>query len=140
MFPTMSNTPLPAILRPAEYGAAWRRARDAFLREHPTCKACGEYSGRVVAATVVDHVVPHRGNPRLFWDRANWQALCKRCHDSHKQRAEKSGRVLGCSADGTPIDPRHHWHTSQPDAPASPLTRTHAGQAPRDEAREGTGG
>ncbi|MHA6731654.1 hypothetical protein [Devosia sp. A369] len=21
---------------------------------------------------VVDHIVPHRGDQRLFWDRANW--------------------------------------------------------------------
>lgn len=33
-------------------------------------------------ATVVDHIVPHRGDDRLFWDEENWQALCKNCHDS----------------------------------------------------------
>ncbi len=32
-------------------------------------------------ATVVDYMVPHRGDKALFWDRSNWQALCKRCHD-----------------------------------------------------------
>jgi 5-methylcytosine-specific restriction protein A len=32
-------------------------------------------------ATVVDHIIPHRGNQRLFWDQNNWQALCKRHHD-----------------------------------------------------------
>jgi 5-methylcytosine-specific restriction protein A len=24
---------------------------------------------RYVKATVVDHIVPHRGDPKLFWDR-----------------------------------------------------------------------
>lgn len=33
-------------------------------------------------AEVVDHIVPHRGDEKLFWDESNWQALCKRCHDS----------------------------------------------------------
>ena len=37
--------------------------------------------GRLVKATVVDHVTPHRGDKKLFWDESNWQALCKRCHD-----------------------------------------------------------
>ena len=29
----------------------------------------------------VDHIIPHRGDQKLFWDRNNWQALCKPCHD-----------------------------------------------------------
>lgn len=66
--------------------------------------------GRYVAATVVDHIVPHRGDMKLFWDRDNWQALCKACHDSHKQRLEKSGRVAGCDLAGLPSDPGHHWN------------------------------
>lgn len=33
-------------------------------------------------AEVVDHIVPHRGDGKLFWDEGNWQALCKNCHDS----------------------------------------------------------
>lgn len=37
--------------------------------------------GKYTKATVVDHVVPHRGEELLFWDRSNWRALCKRCHD-----------------------------------------------------------
>lgn len=32
-------------------------------------------------ATVVDHVVPHRGSKRLFWDHNNWQALCTPHHN-----------------------------------------------------------
>ena len=31
-------------------------------------------------ATQTDHVVPHRGDPTLFWDeQGNWQALCRSC-------------------------------------------------------------
>jgi 5-methylcytosine-specific restriction protein A len=25
---------------------------------------------------VVDHIRPHMGDPALFWDEGNWQALC----------------------------------------------------------------
>ncbi|MOA46225.1 hypothetical protein D3C78_1687130 [compost metagenome] len=77
---------------------------------------------RPAAAVIVDHKVPHRlgearasEDPeriaaawRLFWDRSNWQSLCKLCHDSTKQRLERSGRLPGCQTDGRPLDPRHH--------------------------------
>jgi 5-methylcytosine-specific restriction protein A len=38
-------------------------------------------SDKVVAASVVDHIKPHKGDKRLFWDMKNHQPLCKRCHD-----------------------------------------------------------
>lgn len=63
----------------------------------------------MVAASVVDHKIAHRGDMTLFWDKANWQSLCKPCHDSWKQRLEKSGRD-GCSVDGIPMAAGHHWH------------------------------
>ncbi|WP_338021838.1 AAA family ATPase [Aquabacter cavernae] len=40
-------------------------------------------------ATVVDHIAPHRGDQALFWDKGNWQPLCKPCHDRAKQGEEK---------------------------------------------------
>lgn len=46
----------------------------------PTCDALRE-TGRPARATVVDHIVPHRGNMALFTDPNNLQSLCKRCHD-----------------------------------------------------------
>lgn len=90
------------------YDSRWKRARLGFLAKHPLCMECARFN-HVTAATVVDHKVPHRGDMALFWDKSNWQSLCKSCHDRHKQRLEKSGRVAGCSADGIPIDPQHHW-------------------------------
>lgn len=57
------------------YGARWQRAREAYLAAHPLCASCKRH-GRVTPARVVDHVVPHRGDPQLFWDESNWQALC----------------------------------------------------------------
>jgi 5-methylcytosine-specific restriction enzyme A len=72
------------------YGPRWRRARAAYLAQHPLCAAC-QVLGRVVPATVVDHVVPHRGDAARFWDEANWAALCKRCHDAKSAREGRWG-------------------------------------------------
>ena len=62
------------------YGADWRKARKPFLARNPLCNACMK-QGVLTPATIVDHITPHRGDPRLFWDETNWQPLCKRCHD-----------------------------------------------------------
>ena len=90
------------------YGSRWQKARATYLLSHPLCLE-HERRGFVVVATVVDHIEPHRGDQTLFWNTDNWQSLCKQCHDSHKQRLEKSGTVVGCDIDGMPIDKRHHW-------------------------------
>jgi 5-methylcytosine-specific restriction protein A len=92
------------------YGGRWRKARLAYLAKHPLCRRHQE-RGEIVAATVVDHIVPHKGDMKLFWDsKNNWQSLCKHCHDSWKQRLERSGKELGCDVKGAPIDPNHHWN------------------------------
>ena len=69
------------------YGGRWQRERKRFLFKHPMCCYC-ERDGRVTAATVVDHIIPHRGDQVLFWDQSNWQALCAPCHDSVKKAEE----------------------------------------------------
>lgn len=105
------------------YGYRWQLAREDHLRRHPLCVMCSD-QGWPTAASVVDHKEAPRlrdakasGDAarisaawKLFWDRDNWQSLCKPCHDSMKQRLEKSGRLVGCAADGRPLDPRHHWN------------------------------
>jgi 5-methylcytosine-specific restriction protein A len=72
------------------YGARWRRARAAYLARHPLCVPC-KAAGRLEPATVVDHVVSHRGSAVTFWDAANWQGLCKRCHDAKTAREGRWG-------------------------------------------------
>lgn len=62
------------------YNKQWMRESKKFLATHPFCVRCKK-AGRVTPATVVDHIIPHRNNKQLFWDRSNWQALCKPCHD-----------------------------------------------------------
>lgn len=93
------------------YGRDWQKARAQFLKDHPLCRDHFK-RGELKPATVVDHVVPHRGDVARFWDRSNWQSLCSHCHDSHKQRLERSGRVAGCDENGVPLDPAHPWRAS----------------------------
>lgn len=62
------------------YSSKWQKISRAYLRRNPLCVCC-QTKGKFVAATVVDHIVPHKGDEKLFWDRNNWQALCKPCHD-----------------------------------------------------------
>lgn len=62
------------------YNSKWRRLSKQYLRKHPMCARCMQ-QGRYVPATVVDHIIPHRGDSALMWDESNWQALCKPCHD-----------------------------------------------------------
>ena len=64
------------------YDGRWKAARRAYLQRNPLCEECRR-AGKLTPATVVDHIVPHRGDMRLFWDKTNWQPLCKDCHD-HK--------------------------------------------------------
>lgn len=62
------------------YGSKWRRVSKSYLEAHPLCEECRK-RGIYTKATVVDHIVPHRGDQKLFWDQSNYQALCKKCHD-----------------------------------------------------------
>jgi hypothetical protein len=70
------------------------------------------------AGPVFDHVEGHHGDYEKFWDRDNWQALCKRHHDSTKQREENDrrrgdggqkvrGRSFGTGAPAKLLRPRN---------------------------------
>ncbi|HHM4835725.1 TPA: HNH endonuclease [Pseudomonas aeruginosa] len=71
------------------YGYRWQQARARYLAKHPLCRLCSD-AGKVVAATEVDHIIPHRGDMELFWQESNWMALCKVCH-SKKTATEDGG-------------------------------------------------
>ena len=90
------------------YGRQWRTARAYHLRQHPYCALCDQV-GVTQLADVVDHIIPHRGDPVLFWDQTNWQSLCQPCHDGAKASLEATGKLRGCDVNGMPIDPNHHW-------------------------------
>ena len=70
------------------YTAEWDRASLAFKCEHPLCLGC-EAEGRLAPTEVVDHVIPHKGNAALFWDRSRWQPCCRWHHDVVKQLLEQ---------------------------------------------------
>jgi 5-methylcytosine-specific restriction endonuclease McrA len=91
------------------YGYKWQQARAGYLVLHPFCAYCLReasisYAQDAVAiglqcaragiglpyAQVVDHVTPHRGDMKLFWDSSNWQSLCSPHHSRDKQREEAS--------------------------------------------------
>ena len=59
---------------------AWAALRREVLMEQPFCAVCLA-EGRYTPAQVVDHITPHRGDARMFFDKGNLQPLCKRCHD-----------------------------------------------------------
>lgn len=67
---------------------------------------CGK-DGKIVPASVVDHIKPHREDRRLFWAQWNWQPLCKDHHDAAKQREDHRGYSGAAGVDGWPVDARH---------------------------------
>jgi 5-methylcytosine-specific restriction enzyme A len=92
------------------YGRRWKAARAEYLTLNPWCTFCARRGVRA-AASVVDHIQPHRGNVDLFWDPSNWQPLCGPCHNGAKQSQERTGKVRGCDEHGWPLDPGHPWRT-----------------------------
>ena len=76
--------------RPLYGTARWQRISAAQREAEPLCRMCLA-RGLTVAATVCDHIVPHRGDEAMFWS-GPFQSLCKPCHDADKQRIESGGR------------------------------------------------
>lgn len=87
--------------------ARWQRIRAAQLTAMPLCAYCLEM-GRTTAATVCDHVTPHKGDEGLFYG-GPFQSLCKPCHDGVKAEEEARGYRKGCDASGAPLDAPPHW-------------------------------
>lgn len=88
--------------------ARWKRESRAFLRDHPLCVMCPDKSKR--GATIVDHVTPHRGDPDLFWNQDNWQALCRSHHSRSAQQQDIRGFHSDVGEDGSPTDPNHPFN------------------------------
>ena len=55
------------------YDSAWRKLRDEFLSNNPTCCQCGQ------PATVAHHIHPKRAGGPDSMD--NLAALCRSCHE-----------------------------------------------------------
>lgn len=70
------------------YDHIWRREREAELQAEPLCRECLK-RGILTPATVRDHIIPHRGDKRLFYDPANRQSLCEPCHNRKRATEDK---------------------------------------------------
>ena len=90
------------------YGTRWRKLRAAYLQANPLCKMC-EQDGHTAAATELDHIQKHNGDPVLFYDVDNLQGLCSDHHRRFKARSERSGRTAACHLNGYPKTPGKHW-------------------------------
>lgn len=121
------------------YGSAWAKARAGFLRHHPNCAECAK-EGLIVRASVVDHIVPHRGDQRLFWDTSNWQPLCISHHSIDKQQREKSGFSTRVLASGLPSDPSHPFFAGPGDEPSEHESRQQPPQSRQRGSCQGVGG
>jgi len=62
------------------YGYRWQKASKIYLRANPLCVECLR-DGIIEAAECVDHIVPHKGEYKLFWNRNNWASKCIPCHN-----------------------------------------------------------
>lgn len=109
------------------YGSRWQRERKAFLSlpHNQFCIRC-KRRGLLNAGTmrmdgtletsrrriglVVDHIIPHKGDQRLFWDQDNWQPLCHDHHDIVKQREEHGHEEQGNDLSGRPTSADHPWN------------------------------
>lgn len=101
---------LPPILAMPENKASWSRRCDKVIgwckwyktsrwqdlrwkvlaRDGFTCRFCKK-TEIDTSQLVADHIIPHKGNEGLFWDKTNLQCLCKACHDGTKKKQENKG-------------------------------------------------
>ncbi len=87
----------------------WKRLRRAQLNKEPLCKFCEE-KGVIEQATIVDHIIRHKGDKAKFYDSSNLQSLCKLCHDQEKKIMENREDWHPVGVDGWPSDPDHHFN------------------------------
>lgn len=59
----------------------WRSESKKYLNEKGCCEKCGSTEG-----LQVHHIIPVRYAPQLFMERANWQVLCRNCHQAETAR------------------------------------------------------
>jgi len=87
----------------------WRKRSRIELAMSPLC-VMWQAHGQLTPAQVTDHVIPHRGDPALFW-RGKTQQLCWSCHSALKQ-SQESSTGFHCAIDefGNPADPQHPWN------------------------------
>jgi len=84
----------------------WDALSKRYRKAYPLCAMCRK-EGRISAAMVVDHIIPHKGDQSLLFDPSNLQSLCLNCHNARKQSIERMGYDRAVGEDGWPSDPKH---------------------------------
>ncbi|GEM_PF-5340590 len=67
----------------------WKSYSASFLKNNPICYCCGRKSDHT------DHLRPHKGDNKLFWDRENHVPLCVSCHSYVTKRFDRSMNTEG---------------------------------------------
>ncbi len=79
------------------YDTKWEEYRKRFLAVNPKCYACNEY------AIVVDHLIPHKGDEKLFKKLDNHIQLCVKCHNTVTTKFDRDYRP------GNPVTKKIEW-------------------------------
>lgn len=69
------------------YDRSWQKRRISHLAMHPWCENC-LHDGIYKEATDVHHVIPHRGNKKIFMS----SPLLSLCHACHSRVTVSEGR------------------------------------------------
>jgi 5-methylcytosine-specific restriction enzyme A len=75
------------------YDRKWKKRRAVHLTSHPWCEDCMS-RGIYEPATEVHHMIPHKGDQVLFMT-SPLLSLCKPCHSSRTNRANRKGQGEG---------------------------------------------
>lgn len=83
----------------------WKRLRLYQLQKEPLCAKC-KTKGQTTPASVVHHIVPHKGDLTLFYT-GELESLCAHCHNVLTGMDEQHGYSNDIGDDGWPTDSRH---------------------------------
>lgn len=75
--------------------------RRSQLQSEPLCSLCLK-ANKITPATVVHHVIAHRGNKEIFYS-SPLESRCAPCHNSIEQSKEKGGTKHIVGNDGWSI-------------------------------------
>ncbi|MBK6707560.1 MAG: HNH endonuclease [Sphingomonadales bacterium] len=96
---------------------AWQRLRRLKLASTPLCEGCAEM-GLIRPANTVDHRVAISDGGAALPSLDGLAAYCPSCHSAKTARGIEAGAVhtrkprKGCNPDGSPLDPKHPWHSA----------------------------
>jgi len=76
------------------YTHEWNKFSKRYREQNPLCVMC-EKEGKLVLAQCVDHIIPHKGDQKLFWDLNNLQSLC---HSHHSEKTAREDNGYGNAA------------------------------------------